>query len=860
MRRFVFLVALALIAITVRALKAGDDPSLSTNYVAVQYNFENQITIGGLFADFLGEKNFTSNILGLPIQLEVQEPVGLAHKQSHRVSDLKKSAEGKSQLSVKSEFLLDDVPAISQNVQISVSSTRRTVEVLLNGEVLQDLSVIAVSLGVYVKAPSLYGLFSTGVAQMMGKAHSCLASADPLERVYFLGDGNALDVIVTNPNSYETILTSSTTGSYKSALQHVVFGQAARKTKEMSLAWNNNCFGNTTTTVKAGSKFSVNITLIPNNFDFPAYLFADIPSTSTNIPFKDLRTSLTGAYGSAAGCLESYYNNQQGIIAPTIAHPDIGYSPDTNFFDPDNFITLSAMLYSGDQYLVNQVKQVLLRTSETMCGIGSGAIAGYCDQSRLRTRHSKMIRFQHHDKILNGKHQLLSSKLLSNHRVTSMITSSNYAKFYASSSRAGQLMHHYVNLVPTYESIAGSEQLGPNIFWTMAVWKYISLTQDYSFAQEIFPYVDLSSKFVLSFIDKDYFLINAPGPLWIDVLIREQYTSDSNAIIVPFIEEMIEYYSFMDEYNVRILGESEKQFDHFILELSGLKEKIIAAYNKYLWISNVNNATVNNTNDHFITQLNEDFVSYRDFIDYDSNLMAVAFKIVTDADQVNRLIKRVDSGPYTHVRATWCSEIPYTGDADDCYIVGGSVCGDSVVTLARIGYIDGIARKQINDVNTYQNLLLSPLQDDLIRDVWLYERYDSNGNQIRTSYYFEYPSLITMFVREISYGIEVKLNDIVIHPFTSTNFTYNIGHNFYVQYETEKHVRFAQRPLSSDAVSDSSKILPKKVTIYGLKGNKQYSISNSCDGSKVTSTASSSGLLQTSVKLAPHCTFDVTLI
>jgi len=44
------------------------------------------------------------------------------------------------------------------------------------------------------------------------------------------------------------------------------------------------------------------------------------------------------------------------------------------------------------------------------------------------------------------------------------------------------------------------------------------------------------------------------------------------------------------------------------------------------------------------------------------------------------------------------------------------------------------------------------LLDDLLRYTWLYERYDASGNQIRTAYYFEYPSLVVMMLREIQYG------------------------------------------------------------------------------------------------------------
>ena len=37
--------------------------------------------------------------------------------------------------------------------------------------------------------------------------------------------------------------------------------------------------------------------------------------------------------------------------------------------------------------------------------------------------------------------------------------------------------------------------------------------------------------YVLSFYDEARGLVNAPGPLWIDVLVREGYTSDTNAFM-----------------------------------------------------------------------------------------------------------------------------------------------------------------------------------------------------------------------------------------------------------------------------------------------------------------------------------------
>jgi hypothetical protein len=326
-------------------------------------------------------------------------------------------------------------------------------------------------------------------------------------------------------------------------------------------------------------------------------------------------------------------------------------------------------------------------------------------------------------------------------------------------------------------------------------------------------------------------------------------------MIIAFIDEISQFYLYLDNHS------NEKQFTSFLNELSSTRSKIIEAFNKYLWISNIPSSgsnAVNDTNDHFVTQLNTDFTTYRDFIDYDSNLMAVAFNLVTDADQVSRIIQRVDAGPYTHVRATWCSEIAYTGDADDCYIVGGSVCGDSVVTLARIGYIDAIARKEINDWNTYNNLLLVPLQNDLIKDVWLYERYDSNGQQIRTSYYFEYPSLVAIMVREISYGIETKLNEIVIHPFTATSFDYRVGNNIEVHFNSENDdVMIQNHQLLANKNDDV--IVSKTVSIHGLTKNNSFNLKTSNCGS-VDSTVHSNdhGVVTFSVHFYDNCQIYVT--
>lgn len=147
---------------------------------------------------------------------------------------------------------------------------------------------------------------------------------------------------------------------------------------EMSTAWSPKCWDDAeTTSVTPDITWGYTMSLGPNNMDFPVY---PVPFASTtrrssaatsatlipDMPEIDVRTFLTGVYANPVGCLQSYYASRDGTIAPTISHPDVGYSPNTNFFDPDNYLSVSAMMYSGDQYLMHEVKKVLERTAETM--------------------------------------------------------------------------------------------------------------------------------------------------------------------------------------------------------------------------------------------------------------------------------------------------------------------------------------------------------------------------------------------------------------------------------------------------------------------------------------------------------------
>jgi hypothetical protein len=191
---------------------------------------------------------------------------------------------------------------------------------------------------------------------------------------------------------------------------------------------------------------------------------------------------------------------------------------------------------------------------------------------------------------------------------------------------------------------------------------------------------------------------------------------------------------------------------------------IVTGMNTHLWAG-----------DHYITQLNPDGTT-RDFVDYDSNLLAVAFGIAPP-DRAKLILARVDSGPCTHgdpaagrPRPTWVSEKLY-GPADT---YGGNT-GDSATTMGRIGWADGHARRAVGDAATFSNLILDPIQQQVDAATWLPERYDCSGNVAHSPYYHEYPQMAVMLMREVRYGINLGLGTVAIDPFGPADYHYHVG-------------------------------------------------------------------------------------
>jgi hypothetical protein len=167
------------------------------------------------------------------------------------------------------------------------------------------------------------------------------------------------------------------------------------------------------------------------------------------------------------------------------------------------------------------------------------------------------------------------------------------------------------------------------------------------------PTLRHASSFLFDLIDPVLGLINAPGSLYIDVnhpnpplpppptspalqvFIRGNFTSDSNAMAVIFFREFAAAETAVGNSSgatalLQVVHNITSDFA-CCLTTPQLADRISAAMNAHLWHE-----------DHYVTQMNPDG-STRDFVDYDSNLIAVAAGVAT-AERAALVLRRIDGG------------------------------------------------------------------------------------------------------------------------------------------------------------------------------------------------------------------------
>mmetsp|Transcript_24693 Transcript_24693/g.49106 ORF Transcript_24693/g.49106 Transcript_24693/m.49106 type:complete len:883 (-) Transcript_24693:20-2668(-) len=479
--------------------------------------------------------------------------------------------------------------------------------------------------------------------------------------------------------------------------------------------------------------------LAASDFDLPPLAVPASYSPGTHIPADDLRAFLTGIYASPVGCICTHVNcvvpgSALGQIGTSIQRPDRGYSDNYNFFDPDNYISTSALLFSMDPYLQAEVKKILLRNGDLMLP-------------------------------------------------------------------SGQLPHHFSYDQPQYQALSGEIQTGPNVFWVLSCFQYAKTTGDVDWLQSYMPTLRNATNFLYDlFKDPTKSLVQVPGSLMVDVFKRWDFTSDTNAMLVGFFQEFAD----AEESAGNVTGAES---------LRKLSDDVKGDLRKYLWDAE--------DDDHFITQLSADGTT-RDFVDYDSNLMALAHGVV-DADEAASVFKRIDGGR-CRAGVTFVAE-DYYGPQDT---TGGNT-GDSWCAMGRHAWFDSLSRFRYGDKASFDDLIYGPLQGQLLENTWMHERLGCDGQQQlnRTSMYFEYPSLVAMLTMRVRYGIQLKLDGVEVDPKFAPSagaFIWEFG-TLKIEHSRERVSITLPRGLGPDDTRDG-----QTVVIAGLEPGGSYAVSNGCEG------------------------------
>mmetsp|Transcript_19730 Transcript_19730/g.28382 ORF Transcript_19730/g.28382 Transcript_19730/m.28382 type:complete len:812 (+) Transcript_19730:108-2543(+) len=728
--------------------------TLENGFVKADVSLSGGAFISSLSGDFNGSKNYSKNLLtNSGFQLEREEDDGTVTSAAGRgPSPLYFTHVGNRCASVVINEVYDDIdnPSSVESWSIELCRGQRSLTLLTKGGVLNissEYTLKSVRHSLYATPASIFGLYDTGVVQMMNASpeRSYFGSSDALTRLYTLGEHGSIDILRPGAQGGESDVTvmlsaassSDSTASFRTGFQEILVGTYELTLRDLwTEGWNAQNGGNRLESVAWEKK----LILAPNNYNFPSggLPSGEVPNMDTD-GAGDLGAFMTGIYANGVGNLCTYNNEvEEGLrvaqIATTLRQDNSrGYDGTYNYFDPDNFFALSAILYSGDAYLQNQVRQVIERTGSFM------------------------------------------------------------------KTETGQLPHHFNGAEPYYLALSGETQTGPNIFWVKTALQYAATSGDFRWLRDYMPTLRVASSFVFNLIENDTYLLYAPGSLMIDVFIRNNYTSDSNAMVVGFLRDFAAA--------ERAVGNSSRAG-----ELEMMASEVSKAMNEYLW------ANESSGGDHFITQLNIDGTT-RDFVDYDANVIAIAHG-VADSSRARLIQKRIDGGRCSAASgagAQFVSE-QYYGVEDT---TDGNT-GDSWCSMGRIGWFDAVGRKLLGsaeDLNYFNDVVLEPLKRDLNANTWLHERYGCDGMQQenRTMFYFEYPALVSMLLKDIRYGVKLDISGVTIDPFLlstgDSEFEYHTGNI---------NVLYSPKEVSISVPVDDNRPCNTQYSIRGLLPHAVY--------------------------------------
>ena len=620
--------------------------------------------------------------------------------------------------------------------------------------------VVSVGLSAYLRPAAVFARFADG-AGLRGGTLSTLHSTAPffaesaarvrLERVYALDpgtDGGAVDVAVRavskNVSSF-VVLSGRPPAQWFASGFSVLFAGAlpdAETTKGVYHVggWSDDYRLTKWVAIEEGQRWSVELDIGANSRSFPSGAVPPPQEQEQAPPLptrEELQAFLAGAYANAASELVTHI--LPGQAASEMLQPlRTAYHDVYTFYDPDCFFAGSALCHSAYPGFIAEA-------------------ASLVETSQRFSRPTGQI-----------PHHFVAADV--------------------ATDPTGQLPHVAQNLTVVFDAISGATQTGPNLFWAMTALRVAAASGDYDGLCDAhvgnFGKIGAAIHFITAMIDPKVHLIVSPGggSLWIDTLRRGNYTTDTNAFAVTALRRYAKAASFCAGRVATTNAQQAAQANAFRAEAAyatSTADAIAAAMNKLLW----------NGEDHYFTQRNPDGTT-RDFVDYDSNLLALAAGVASP-QQAAAVLGRIAKGrcaasnpglgPPGTLFPQYVSEKVY-GPAD-CFLEN---IGDSVVAMGRIAWADGHARRRAaTDAlragnasyyeaqrEVFEDRILAPIVQAIAKNTWLPERYICDpargvlkSQPAHSQFYGEFGNTAAMLLFEIKYGIDIGFSEIVVDPF-----------------------------------------------------------------------------------------------
>ena len=651
-------------------------------------------------------------------------------------------------------------PAVSSAWTLTLRRGARGLELQVHATAQADAEVTAVRIAHDFAPRSMYAQYDKGALQMMNapKPYYSAPLGNPLRRFYALGGpigprGGAVEVIPMSASSADAVVIARGSwnsgqggatglqlvmkGNFSSAADSCAFrpglgpqspGSPVGSDREKP-AWKAGWENAAAVPIAKGEAWTLSTCLLANDYAFPPSrgddaetscgAHNDALASTVDVDAQDEASILSALYGSSMGTMTSFVNYPLGAVVGGLASPIHFAEGSYNNFDPDSWQIINTMVMStNDSFVLSEAKKLLETT-----------IAGQCTEEVAWGEGA----------CVPGQMPLAMYPPENCHWPGGCCSCVKTKKH---ETEGGAVFFPSYCPHPLCTTAA-------NVFVPLAAMDFAASTGDYKWLESVLPqlraavWMHTRSNLVNSTLPSDFpsvGLIRCPGPLWVDPFLRSNFTAETNL------------------FTVEVFNRFAEVEEHFGNATGAAKARAVAS----TLANNINSKLWDHaSNDHYITQLNPDN-STEDFLDIDSNLMAVAFG-VADETRAAAIMKRLATLPC--VRPAGYGTM-LTGKYMGVAATNGGMIGDSSVAMARVFIVDALSLRRVNDVKTFSRML-STMQADQERNTWMAERYNCEGLSSHDPFYHEFPETIAMVLQRVKYGINIGLNTVEVLPWVA---------------------------------------------------------------------------------------------